>query len=96
MKVVCPKDKLEFYPFSSLVSALCKETVNRQVNSKTAEKKNGDVLVHLKKHFNMFSKNCQITVVSKHENKTIALEKKLAEVYIILYEKTTTFITWKL
>ena len=77
MKVVCPNDKLEFYPFSSLVSALYKETVNRQVSSKTAEKKkNGDVLVHLKKHFNMFSKSCQITVVSKHEKKTIALEKK--------------------
>ena len=24
----------------------------------------------------MFSKSCQITVVSKHEKKTIALEKK--------------------
>ena len=34
------------------------------------------LLVHLKKHFNMFSKSCQITVVSKHEKKTIALEKK--------------------
>ena len=44
----------------------------------------------------MFSKNCQLTVVSKHENKTIALEKKLAKVYIILDEKTTIFITWKL
>ena len=39
VKVVCPNDKLEFYPFSSLVSALYKETVNRQVSSKTAEKK---------------------------------------------------------
>ena len=45
----------------------------------------------------MFSKSCQITVVSKHEKKTIALEKKkLAKVYVILYEKTTIFITWKL
>ena len=39
VKVVCPNDKLEFYPFSSLVSALSKETVSRQVSSKTAEKK---------------------------------------------------------
>ena len=39
VKVVCPNDKLEFYPFSSLVSALYKETVSRQVSSKTAEKK---------------------------------------------------------
>ena len=44
----------------------------------------------------MFSKSCQITVVSKHEKKTIGLEKRLAKVYVILYEKTTIFITWKL
>ena len=41
----------------------------------------------------MFSKSCQITVVSKHEKKT---KKKFAKVYVILYEKTTIFITWKL